>query len=130
MKQRARVMKTEGEYAWVVLKKTSSCGDNCMTCGLCDMDKTRTVRVYNGGVAAEGEEVEVVLRSKKALALAGITYTVPLLLFFSAALLWNRAWVALLALLGGFFVCACLANCLSKTRAFMSYIRRRDGEDG
>ncbi len=130
MKQRARVEKTEGEYAWVVLEKASSCGGDCKTCGLCEMDKTRTVRVHNGVGAEQGEEIEVVLNSKRALFLALITYALPLGLFFASAWLWSKAWIALVTLLVSFFLCAFLANRLSETRAFMSYIRKKDHENG
>jgi hypothetical protein len=63
--------------------KSLNCAINILNAdsyGLCDTDKNRDVKVYNGIGAKVGEEAYVVLETKKAITLAFITFILPIIL--------------------------------------------------
>lgn len=121
MKELAYVVSTEGDYALVAVRKVSSCGEDCASCGLCKTDPKREVRVYNACHAKAGEPVFVVLETWKTLALAALTYVLPLFAFFLVYALSKNEIAAVLSLIVCFPVAAIAGNLLAKRRSFMSH---------
>lgn len=129
MLQHGKIIELKGKYAVAVIKKESSCGENCASCGMCDTSKLRKVLVLNECGAKVGEEIEIFLESYKTVILALITYLLPLIIFFvSAAFVWHEL-ISALILIASFVLCAFAANFLAKRKNFMSKIKRKETEN-
>lgn len=88
--------------AEVEITRSSSCGDNCASCGLCP-GQTSRVFAINDANAAVGDEVMIEMSDKKVLGAAFLVYIVPIITliigyFISHAIFNSEA----LAILTGF----------------------------
>ncbi|MDO5479240.1 MAG: SoxR reducing system RseC family protein [Clostridia bacterium] len=126
MTQNGKIIELKGEYAVAVIKKESSCGENCASCGMCDTSKMRKIEILNECGAAVGEEIEIFLESYKTVILALITYLLPLVIFFTSALFVSHELISALILVIAFVLCAFLANILAKRKSFMSRAKRKE----
>ncbi|MDP4132620.1 MAG: SoxR reducing system RseC family protein [Bacillota bacterium] len=129
MIQKVNVIKIEENYAVVRVRKTSACKDNCAVCGLCDADKSRDVKVYNGIGAKAGDTAYAVLESGKTITLAFITFTLPIILMAVIYEVTNNGTFAALSLIPLFILSAFFGNFLSKKKMFMSYLKEYKNED-
>ena len=120
MEKIGEVVSVNGDYAEVVIKKESACGENCASCGMCDMSKLRKVKVLNEDDAKVGDEVEVFLDSRKSLLLAIITFILPLIIFFVSFIFTENELVLAVVFILGFVLSASVANLLAKKKSFMS----------
>ncbi len=120
MEKMGEVVAVNGDYAEVVIKKESSCGENCASCGMCDMDKMRKALVYNECGANVGDCVEIFLESWKTVLLSVITFILPIMIFsFSFIFIKNELILAII-FVAGFILSAYIANTLAKRKNFMS----------
>lgn len=129
MKQIGKIIKTEGEFAFAEVKKESSCSGDCSACSMCNMGKTRIVKVYNKCGAKEGETVYIVLKTEKSLFLAFIIYIMPIILFFLSYVSFGSEVISVIIMISGFFVFAFSGNLLSKKKIFMSQAERIENFD-
>ncbi len=129
MKQIGKIIKTDGEFAFAQVEKESSCSGDCSSCSMCNMGKTRTVKVYNKCRANEGETVYIVLETKKSLFLAFILYVMPLILFFLSYAAFESEVISVILMISGFFIFSFLGNLLSKKKIFMSQTERIENFD-
>ena len=120
MEKIGEVVSVNGDYAEVVIKKESACGENCASCGMCDLSKLRKVKVLNEDDAKVGDEVEVFLDSRKSLLLAIITFILPLIIFFVSFIFTENELVLAVVFILGFVLSASVANLLAKKKSFMS----------
>ena len=120
MEKIGEVVSVNGDYAEVVIKKESACGENCASCGMCDMSKLRKVKVLNEDDAKVGDEVEIFLDSRKSLLLAIITFILPLIIFFVSFIFTKNELVLAVVFILGFVLSASVANLLAKKKSFMS----------
>ena len=120
MEKIGEVVSVNGDYAEVVIKKESACGENCASCGMCDVSKLRKVTVKNECMAGVGDTVEIFLESWKTIFLAVITFVLPIALFFASFFFLENELISALVLAFGFVICAYLANIIAKSKAFVS----------
>lgn len=81
MQQDGTVRKTEGEIAFVVVKRQSACGENCGNCSGCK-DKFSEITAENKIGAISGDNVVVEMNDALVLYAAFLVYIVPLIIFF------------------------------------------------
>lgn len=124
MKMYGRVIKTEGEFAFVSVARESSCQGGCASCAGCSVAKDSEIKVLNACGAKAGENVLVKNSSAKKLLLAFITYVMPLVLFFISAYFNIGDAQSVAVLLASFALCAFFANTLAKKKYFMSTAER------
>lgn len=85
--------------AEVEITRSSSCGDNCASCGLCP---GRTAKVYaiNDINASAGDTVIIDMSDKKVLGAAFLVYIVPLIMliigYFLCSAVFNSEGLAIL----------------------------------
>ena len=120
MNQIGEVSSVKGDFAEVIIKKESACGENCASCGMCDMSKLRKVTVYNECGAKVGDRVEIVLESWKALTLAAITFILPLVIFLCSFMFMKNELLAAGIFVLAFIISANSANILAKSKTFRS----------
>ncbi len=123
MNQIGEVSSVKGDFAEVIIKKESSCGENCASCGMCDNSKIRKVTVYNECGANVGDRVEIFLESWKTITLALITFILPLVLFFCSFSFVENELISALILVLSFVVSSCTANIMAKSKTFVSKIK-------
>lgn len=70
------VKKRKGSAAEVEIVRSSACGDNCASCGLCPGRKA-VLEAENAADAAEGDTVVIDMADKKVLCAAFLVYIVP-----------------------------------------------------
>ena len=120
MNQIGEVSSVNGDFAEVIIKKESGCGENCASCGMCDMSKLRKVTVYNECGAKVGDRVKIVLESWKALTLAAITFILPLVIFLCSFMFLKNELLSAGIFVLVFILSANLANILAKSKTFRS----------
>ena len=79
MVQTGLIKKLHGDIADVEIHRSTACGDNCASCGLCN-GRTTIVKAANAAGAAEGDTVLIDMADKKVLGAAFLVYIVPLVL--------------------------------------------------
>ena len=79
MVQTGLIKKLHGNIADVEIHRSTACGDNCASCGLCN-GRTTIVKAANAAGAAEGDTVVIDMADKKVLGAAFLVYIVPLVL--------------------------------------------------
>ena len=79
MVQTGLIKKLHGDIADVEIHRSTACGDNCASCGLCN-GRTSIVKAANAAGAAEGDTVLIDMADKKVLGAAFLVYIVPLVL--------------------------------------------------
>lgn len=86
MLQKAKVLAIrENGDAEILVERESACGHDCGSCAGCGMQAAPiTACAKNPKGAQVGDTVEVESESGKILAIAGVVYLLPLLLFFLA----------------------------------------------
>lgn len=120
MNQIGEVSSVNGDFAEVIIKKESGCGENCASCGMCDMSKLRKVTVYNECGAKVGDRVKIVLESWKALTLAAITFILPLVIFLCSFMFLENELLSAGIFVLAFILSANSANILAKSKTFRS----------
>ncbi len=83
MQQRGIVVKIDGQYAHVKIRRQAACGSNCASCAGCEVSQ-RTAKVYNHKGAKIGDNVQIEISSKNLLYAAFLLYILPLLSGFLA----------------------------------------------
>ena len=86
MLQKAKVLSIrENGDAEILVERESACGHDCGSCAGCGM-QAAPIKTYakNPKGAQVGDIVEVESESRKILAIAGVVYLLPLILFFLA----------------------------------------------
>lgn len=82
MRKQAQVIALhDGKIAELSVKRDSACG-SCASCGGCDTGRI-LLRVKNTLDAKVGDDVIVETASKTVIAVAGLVYLLPLVLFFA-----------------------------------------------
>jgi len=84
MQEQGRVIKTEGNLAFIELEKRAACG----YCHACDMKDTGNVlKIVNDRQAKQGDRVVLSIPEWNMVKIAILVYIVPLIIFVSAYLL-------------------------------------------
>lgn len=95
MDQIGYVRRVDGENIELEVKRVSSCGDNCKSCGgSCDQ-KPHIIVLPNNINAKKGDYVEVNAESKKILKYMAIIYMVPFVFFVVGIALGNNIFKAM-----------------------------------
>lgn len=114
MRQRATVLKTEGNIALIRVSRATMCEgceknggcSHCHITGLVAGDNHMEARAYNKIGASVGDTVEVESTGSMVLGYAALVFLMPILVcalfYFSASALFQSAIVGALAALGGF----------------------------
>lgn len=131
IEETAKVVRIEGEYAFVETEKRAACGScesqgSCSTTVLAGLFKRRYnhLRVLNTVLAKPGEQVVIGLQEQALLKLSMLAYLLPLIFMILAAIaaqyligLFNiqsgelpQVIGGLLGLIGGFFLLRLLAH--------------------
>ena len=85
MTQEGKVVRCDGETAFVEVIRESACAHDCSKCGgLCGQQKPIVVPVVNRAGAKEGDFVRIESSTKTVLKQAFIVYMVPVLAFLGA----------------------------------------------
>lgn len=129
MKQKGRVIAVSGKYAKVRVERPSSCGDNCGMCKMCEGGKVSDINALNTCNADVGDIVNVKLASSKSLLLCGISFLLPLILFFASYWLTENTVAAVAVLLFSFVCFSFLSNRIAKSESFMSSITLCEEDD-
>ena len=79
MVQTGIIKGTRGDIADVEISRSTACGDNCASCGLCS-GRTAIVKATNKINAAEGDTVLMEMADKTVLGTAFLVYVIPLIL--------------------------------------------------
>lgn len=126
MVQVGKVLDVDGKYATILVNRQSACGENCAMCSGCGAKNGggHKAVVLWGQDAAPGQMVRVEAGTARVLLLAAITYLCPLLLLLLCFAITKNEFLAALALVAGFALCAFLANRLAKLDFFKSKITR------
>ncbi len=149
IEENARVVSTEGEYAWVETERRSSCGScSAKGCGTGALSKIlgrriQRLQVLNPIAAKPGDEVVLGIREQVLLKGSLAVYIVPLIAMLAGALLgealapqWGsdpEGLSALLGLLGlatGFLWLNRYNRTLSRDKRFMATILRINPDVG
>ena len=88
MVQTGFIKKLHGRIADVEIQRSTACGDNCASCGLCN-GRTAIVKAANAAGAAEGDTVMIDMADKKVLGAAFLVYIVPLVLLVAGYFIGN-----------------------------------------
>lgn len=81
MQRTGTVRETEGEFAKVVIKRQTACGENCGNCGGCSENYNEIIAKNNMGAVC-GDTVLVEMDDKTVLLAALWVYIYPLIIFF------------------------------------------------
>ncbi len=73
MEKTGVVRKVDNEYAYIVIERDSSCGENCAACGLC-ANREMTVKIKNIKGFEKGDMVRLRTDDKKFLKGSAIGY--------------------------------------------------------
>ena len=79
MVQTGIVKATRGDIADVEINRSTACGDNCASCGLCS-GRTAIVKAANKINASDGDTVLIQMADKTVLGTAFLVYIIPLIL--------------------------------------------------
>lgn len=82
MLQTGIVTKQNGGFAEVEITRSSACGENCASCGLCP-GQTAVVEAINDMGAAAGDGVIIDMADKKVLSAAFLVYIVPVIMLIA-----------------------------------------------
>lgn len=113
MRQVGKIVKIDGEYAEVLVAKTSMCGENCASCsGGCKPGSQKVSARFAAGVETEGTEGKMAvleMEDKKVLLGAAAVYLLPLigmfLVYFAAFyILKSELGSIILALISAFII--------------------------
>ena len=103
MQALARVIEVGDGYAGIEYTRTSACGHDCTSCGVCRVEKSTAI-AKNTPNAQPGDLVVVHTPSGFVLLAAFIVYIVPLLLFFTGYFAFGVSQTVRYVLGGAFFV--------------------------
>ena len=92
MVQTGLIKKLHGNIADVEIHRSTACGDNCASCGLCS-GRTSIVKAANAAGAAEGDTVLIDMADKKVLGAAFLVYIVPLVLLVAGYFIGNALFM-------------------------------------
>ena len=86
MKQVGKIISTDGEYATLLVAKTSMCGENCGSCkGGCRPGSQKVKARFDGCEnGAVGDMAVLEMEDKRVLFMAALLYLVPLAAMFLA----------------------------------------------
>lgn len=76
------VTKCEKEFAFVKIKRSSMCGENCESCNLC-AKKEIEIKAINQADAKVGDDVELEMPEEKGFFAALLVYGTPMLLLLA-----------------------------------------------
>ena len=76
------VTKCEKDFAFVKIKRSSMCGENCESCNLC-AKKEIEIKAINQAQAKVGDNVELKMPEEKGFLAALLVYGTPVLLLLS-----------------------------------------------
>ena len=124
MEQFGTVSEIKGDFAEIVIKKESSCGENCASCGMCDTSKIRRILVLNECAVEKGDRVKIYLESYKTVILSLITYILPLVIFFVSFVFVKSELMLALIFVSAFLICAFISNLLAKCKGFKSKMEK------
>lgn len=82
MIQNGIVIKIKKNMAQTEIMRSTACGDNCASCGLCPA-KSMTVLAENTIGAAEGDAVLISMSDKKVLGTAFMVYIIPVIMLIT-----------------------------------------------
>lgn len=103
MKQTGIVQSVNGGEVKVIVKRSSSCGDNCASCGLGCGGREIVVTAENRAGAKQGDTVEIEMKSSEVLGAAVWVYMVPVIFFVIGDIIFNNIFHhELIAAAGGF----------------------------
>ncbi|MCP3926127.1 MAG: SoxR reducing system RseC family protein [Desulfobacterales bacterium] len=93
-KEKGKVLRTDGDYAWIITTKASSC-EACESRSSCNMmggggGKEIEVKANNLVNAKEGDNVLVGFESGKLLKLTFLVYIFPIIALLAGALIGNE----------------------------------------
>lgn len=135
IEENGRVIRTQGELAWVETSRSSSCG-SCSARGACGTGvlanvlgaRVHQVEVLNPIAAEVGDEVVVGISESTLVRGSALLYLLPLLTLFGGAVLasvmaeqWMLEWGELPAVLGG------LTGLWAGFYALQQYTRKQSG---
>lgn len=81
MRQTGIISETKGDYAIVSIRRSTACGENCKSCGLCS-EKNSEVEAKNTINAKKGDIVVLELGDQKIITAAFLVYILPIISFF------------------------------------------------
>ena len=90
MEQIGTVIEKDGKYAVVNVKRTSSCGEACGSCGGCSPTSVST-KIINTIGAQVGDTVKFEHETGRVLFLSFLVYIVPIIAFIGGAVAVNFA---------------------------------------
>ncbi len=128
MKETGFVIKTDGNMAYVSVKRKSSCGDNCAMCkGVCKAPEIKALADNKIG-AQVGDFVIVEAETKNVLKCAFLVYLSPVLLMMTAYILSisfaeNKIIAAVVSVLA-FLISGVIVKIFDKKLAPKTYIRK------
>lgn len=82
MHRTGTVRRLDGEFAKVVIKRQTACGENCANCGGC-LEKYNEITAKNSIGATVGDTVVIEMEDKTVLSAAFWVYIFPLIIFFA-----------------------------------------------
>lgn len=110
MEKTGVVRKVDNEYAYIVIERDSSCGENCAACGLC-ANREMTVKIKNTKGFEKGDKVRLKTDDKKFLKGSAIGYLLLTALLIVGGLLgslisgeWTAFFGALIMLAVGVII--------------------------
>lgn len=110
MEKTGVVRKVDTEYAYIVIERDSSCGENCAACGLC-ANREMTVKIKNTKGFEKGDQVRLKTDDKKFLKGSALGYLLLTALLIIGGLLgslisgeWTAFFGALLMLAVGVII--------------------------
>lgn len=92
MKQVGKIISIDGEYATLLVAKTSMCGENCGSCkGGCKPGSQKVIARFDGCENGEiGDMAVLEMEDKRVLLMAAILYLLPLVAMFFAYFIADR----------------------------------------
>ncbi len=79
MYQSGIVQSVHNELAYVKIKRSSSCGESCASCGLCP-GRDVLVSAINSANAKQGDTVLIYMSDRKVLNAALLVYIIPIIM--------------------------------------------------
>ena len=80
----------KGQYALVLFKRKSGCGENCAHCGAECSSESSTVEIKNTLNAKKGDYIQVSLQTKAFFKMTMWAYIFPLIMLFIGIVLGNN----------------------------------------
>ncbi len=88
-------------FAEVTIIRDSACGENCSSCGLCENNRTMTVKIKNNGEFKKGDKIKLSSDTKTFVAHSALGYLSLTILLIAGAAIGGMLGSEWLAFVGG-----------------------------